>query len=192
MSKRHEQLEKTFNLPSLDELNDDEIDELDDYEDDESEEKLTQEELEAKIKSLQTELTKYDEMGEISVKNTEKYNKDIDNLYETARDGYTEIFQAALAMEPAHGAKFLSGATKLLEIALRSKNSSMEKQLDMAKLQLEREKLYNGRTSKPKDIEDGEDGYDTGDYGYGENGGKVYDRNELIDQMKNKNKKDDE
>ena len=45
MSKRHEQLEKTFNLPSLDELNDDEIDELDDYEDDESEEKLTQEEF---------------------------------------------------------------------------------------------------------------------------------------------------
>lgn len=187
MNKRHKKLEETFNLPSLDELDDDELDDLDDVDDNDDD--LSQDELESKIDELHKQLAEYDELSQISVKTTEKYNEDIDELYTTAKDGYNEIFQAALAMEPAHGAKFLNGAAKLLEIALRSKNSSMDKQLDMAKLQLEREKMYNsGKGRPPQDVSETDSEYDTGDYGYGENGGKMYDRNELIEQMRDKKK----
>lgn len=185
MSKRHKQLEETFNLPSLEELDDEVVE--DDEEDDIE---LSGKELEDHIDSLKKELASYDDIGMISTKNTENYNRDIDELYKTAKDGYTEIFNAALVMEPAQGAKFLNGAAKLLEIALRSKNSSMEKQLDMAKLQLEREKMNKGKTT-PKDISDDEDDYESTNYGEGENGGKIFDRNELVEEMK-KRRKDDQ
>lgn len=187
MSKRHKQLEETFNLPSLEEL--DEDDDIDEDEDDEVE--LSGDELEERIAELKKELAAYDDFGAISTKNTENYNKDIDELYKTAKDGYTEIFSAALAMEPAQGAKFLNGAAKLLEIALRSKNSSMEKQLDMAKLQLEREKMQKGK-SVPKDINDDDDDYEATNYGEGDNGGKIFDRNELVERMKNRKKDNEE
>ena len=193
MSKRHKPLEDTFNLPSLDELNEDFDESDDDEEYDDYDGELSGKELEEHIANLKKELAAYDEIGMISTKNTENYNKDIDELYKTAKDGYTEIFNAALVMEPAQGAKFLNGAAKLLEIALRSKNSSMEKQLDMAKLQLERERMNKGK-SVPKDINDSDDeeNYDATNYGKGDNGGNVYDRNELVERMKNKNKNKDE
>ena len=186
MSKRHKQLEETFNLPSLDDL--DENDEIEDLDEDDVE--LSGKELEEHIENLKKELASYDEIGMISTKNTENYNRDIDDLYKTAKDGYTEIFNAALVMEPAQGAKFLNGAAKLLEIALRSKNSSMEKQLDMAKLQLEREKMNKGR-SVPKDINDEEEDYDATNYGEGDNGGQIYDRNELVEKMKQRREGND-
>lgn len=179
MSKRHKQLEETFNLPSLNELDeDDEIEEsgLEEPEEDD---------VNDQIDALEKQLAQYEQYNDISLETTKKYNEDIDTLYNTAKDGYEEIFQAALAMEPAHGAKFLNGAAKLLEIALKSKNSSMEKQIDMAQLQLQREKMYrDGKAKPPQDITDDEGEYETTDYGTGDNGGKIYDRNELMDQMR--------
>lgn len=183
MSKRHKQLEKSFGLPSLEELDDDELDEVDEDDSEEYEEELSTDELENKIRSLQKKLSTQEELGEITVENTVKYNSDVDELYQKAKDGYDEIFQAALSMEPSQGAKFLNGAAKLLEIALKSKNSTMEKQLEMAKLQLDREKMQQGAKPKnPRDIEDMEDdeGDDEEEY--------VYDRNELISKFAKRNK----
>lgn len=183
MAKRHEQLEKTFNLPSLSELTDEEIEQVDDDDiDDEVEE--TYDELQKKIKDMSKKISEYDNMSNISSSVTKKYNEDIDELHNLAKNGYQEIFNAALTMDPTHGSKYLNGAAKLLEIAVRSKNSSMEKQIDMAKLQLEREKMLRNNNRAIKDLSD-IDEEDATDYGTGENGGRVYDRNEIIRNMQN-------
>lgn len=189
MSKRHKKLSETFNLPDLEDLNEDEEQEVDEDEG-YMEDGHSDEDLHDKIDTLKKELEVFEGVGEITASNTKKYNEDIDTLYKTASDGYQEIFDAALAMEPSQGAKFLNGAAKLLEIALKSKNSSMEKQLDMAKLQLKREEMYNNKPRRTTDISDSDDAAgDAEDYGVGDNGHKIYDRNDLISQF---NKKDDE
>lgn len=187
MTRRHEQLEKTFNLPSLSDLTDEEIEDVEDVEDEDYEDyedtNESYEDLRRRVESMSKKLSEYDSIGELSSSVTKKYNEDIDSLHRMAKEGYEEIFTAALTMDPAHGSKFLSGAAKLLELALRSKNSSIEKQLDMAKLQLEREKMH--RHGKPMkaiaDIDDEDE--DATSYGVGENGGPIYDRNEIIRQL---------
>lgn len=195
MANRYEQLEKTFNLPSLSELSDDDVDELEDESLDDEDENYSEEsydELREQVEKMSRKLKEYDNMGELSSQVTKKYNEDIDALHNIAKNGYEEIFTAALTMDPAHGSKFLNGAAKLLEIAVRSKNASIDKQLDMAKLQLEREKLLRNTSKsnrRPTDIE-GENDDDMPSYGVGENGGTIYDRNEIIRQYQEKNQDD--
>lgn len=201
MSRKHAQLEKTFNLPSLEDLDDDEMDEVDeDVENDEDgfdfeeEDTSSYSELQDKVSELSKEIKKYEGMNDIPPEVIKKYNSHVDDLYSLAKDGYEEIFTAALTLEPAQGAKFLNGAAKLLEIALRSKNSSMDKQIEMAKLQIQREKMLNESKNKPNmsDITDDDDEDELPKNGRpGENGGVVYNRNDIIRQFNEKKKTDD-
>lgn len=210
--KRYGPIDKSLNLPPLEDiknsLNEDDEDHLDDddlqdeddgfnydyeFEEDSTNNELSYEDLQEKIKKLNSEIEEKSTVDETNSKITEQYHKDVNELFNTAQDDYKEVFQAALAMEPNHGAKFLQGATKLLELALRSKNSTMDKQLEIAKLQLSREKMIRNEKNKkqPNLISPTEEDDEEGtNYGYGDNGGKIMDRNELLQRSKKKNDSD--
>lgn len=197
MTNKHSQLHKTFNLPELDELDDDEITNIDesneyDSEEDDDDQGPSYEELNDRVSKLNQEIERYGAMTEISSDTISRYNDDVDKLHKLAKDGYEEVFSAALTLDPAQGSKFLAGAAKLLEIALRSKNSTMDKQIEMAKLQLQREKMLNERKTPTMTITPGDEDELPKGGRPGENGGVIYSRNELIRQRREANKSDDD
>lgn len=79
-----------------------------------------------------------------------KYDEDVKDIHKKAINNFEDIMATALNMEPSQGSKYLSAATKLLETALSAKNSSFDRHLKMAELQLEREKENNKKD--PREI----------------------------------------
>ncbi len=194
MANKHSQLEKTFNLPSMDELDAEDIEEIESNSEeivfDEDEDGASYEELQQRVQALNKEIQQYDSMSEISADTIKKYNEHVDELHLLAKNGYEEVFSAALTLDPAQGSKFLAGAAKLLEIALRSKNSTMEKQIEMAKLQIQREKMLNEtRGNRISDIDPEDEELPEGGRP-GENGGIVYNRNDLVKKRRDASNKD--
>lgn len=203
MSKRTP-LEETFNLPSLDEINHmfdkgmnetlniDEDDSLDDfvslaeYEDDTSDEDVDNtEDLKKHISETRQKIIEQKNQ-ERQLEHLKKYHKDIDSIHSTALAKFEDIMSVAMAMEASAGSKYLASAAKLLDIALSAKNSAMDRELEMAKLQLRKEKqdhdmnkpksktVYGTHSVGESDEED--DGRD--------DVGEVYDRNELLKSYK--------
>jgi hypothetical protein len=86
----------------------------------------------------------------------------------------------ALSMEANAGSKYLASATKLLDIALSAKNSAMDREIEMAKLQLRKEKQdYDMKKANPKDIPYDDDEGD--ERSEDEDGNEVlYSRDELL------------
>ena len=202
-------LEETFNLPSIDDINKefsnenienskDETEELDDMKDylaeiensDWDEDEI--ENPEALKKQIAETQRKLDELEEQKrqLKSLKKYHTDVDNIHQTAMNKFDEIMTVAMTMEANAGSKYLASATKLLDIALNAKNSAMDREIEMAKLQLRKEKQdYDMNKPKTKDI-----GYGSND-GYNESGddeddtSEVFDRNALLGEYNKPEKK---
>ena len=201
-------LEEAFDLPSIDEINskfsdesiknsedqdeeveDSEIDDMKDYlkelenSDWDEDDIQNPEELKKQIAQTQKKLDTLEEQKR-QLKSLTKYHQDVDSIHAIAMDKFDEIMTVALTMEASAGSKYLASATKLLDIALSAKNSSMDREIEMAKLQLRKEKQDHD-INKPK----------TKDLGYGsyssdddenddednlEEHGEVFDRNALL------------
>lgn len=196
-------LEETFNLPSIEEINeefsseniektsekdsDDELDDMKDYlkeleDSDWDEDQIDDpEKLKKQIADTQRKLDELEEQKR-QLKSLKKYHSDVDEIHKTAMNKFDEIMTVALAMEANAGSKYLASATKLLDIALSAKNSAMDREIEMAKLQLRKEKQdHDMNKPKTKDIGYGSnDDYDeSGDEGDG-NSEEVFDRNTLL------------
>lgn len=190
-------LEETFNLPSIDDINktfsqeaienaeDDDSDDMKDYLKDledsdwDDEEIDNPEELKKQIAATQKKLKEFEEQKR-QLQSLRKYHADVDNIHATAMSKFDEIMTVALSMEANAGSKYLASATKLLDIALSAKNSAMDREIEMAKLQLRKEKQdYDMKKANPKDIPYDDDEGD--ERSEDEDGNEVlYSRDELL------------
>lgn len=205
-------LEETFNLPSIEELNEeltnDKITQFendkDHNEDFESEEDDFKDELdipdgETISKDEAIELYNQTKQKLLSLENEsskklKNYDKDVTGIHTTAIDNFEKLMLAALNMEAAHGSKYLMAATKLLDIALSSKNSMMDKQIELLKLQLRKEKQdfdmnqskNSGVVLPRSDVEDDDPESEE------EEVEGTYDRNEILREFSDRNNNEDE
>lgn len=196
-------LEQSLNLPSIDDINenfnneaieaskDDDSNEdglyIEDFENfgwDESEMDLDPEALKKQIAETQSKIKQLKEQKRHE-QHLKSYHKDVDDIHTKAMDKFEEIMSVALTMEANAGSKYLASATKLLDIALSAKNAGMDREIEMAKLQLRKEKQdYEMYRKNPRDIEggpessDGESDDDDGD-------GETFDRNALVHGFSN-------
>ena len=142
-------LEEAFNLPSINEIQNemdddkDEIDiELEDETDSIDDVTMTEDELAASLNSLNSKLSEVSDIGlprEVT-STMDDYMDNINEIHSLALGKFKDLIDGVLAMEASQGAKFLVGAVKLLDIAKDAQNSSMDRVMRMAKLQIEREK----------------------------------------------------
>ena len=190
-------LEKTLNLPSIEELNenfsneaienssgpeDDElyIEDLEDFGWDEKDMDLDPETLKAQIVETQRKIAQLKDSARHE-RHLKSYHRDVDSIHQKAMEKFEEIMSVALTMEANAGSKYLASATKLLDIALSAKNSAMDRELEMAKLQLRKEKQDHDMYRKdPKDIDAStSEGVDESEVDQG----GTFDRNSLVESF---------
>lgn len=204
-------LEETFNLPSIDEINkefsnenienskddSEELDDMKDYlaeienSDWDEDEMEDPESLKKQIAETQRKLDELEEQKR-QLKSLKKYHTDVDSIHKTAMDKFDEIMTVAMTMEANAGSKYLASATKLLDIALNAKNSAMDREIEMAKLQLRKEKQdHDMNKPKTKDIGYGSNsGYDESEGGDDDHdSSEVFDRNALLGEYEKPEKK---
>lgn len=196
-------LEETFNLPSIDEVtkhfenirsdkSEDHFDEMDEYNYDDSDEEDSDSDEEEKeidpkvlVKQIQTLTEKLNNTSSIDDHTFKtRFENDMNNVYGEAMDSFKTIINAALAMEATAGAKFLGGAAKILEIASNSKNNIMSQMIELEKLNIKRNEVYNKKPAvsyNPKDISSDSGEHNTDD---DVEEGVVYSRNQLIEQYR--------
>ena len=197
-------LEETFNLPSIDEVtkhfenirsdkSEDHFDEMDEYNYDDSDEEDSGSDEEEKeidpkvlVKQIQTLTEKLNNTSSIDDHTFKtRFENDMNNVYGEAMDSFKTIINAALAMEATAGAKFLGGAAKILEIASNSKNNIMSQMIELEKLNIKRNEVYNKKppvSYNPKDISNDSGEPNNTDDDVEE--GVVYSRNQLIEQYR--------
>ena len=202
MSGKKTPLEETFDLPSIEDLNknfskeniesapDDDSDEHDDMKDylkeledaDWDEDDIDDPEtLKKQIAETQRKLREFEEQKR-QLQSLKRYHSHVDNIHTTAMAKFDELMIVALSMEANAGSKYLASATKLLDIALNAKNSAMDREIEMAKLQLRKEKQdYDMKKANPKDIpyNDSPDAEHENDDGE-KTDAVVYSRSELL------------
>lgn len=196
-------LEKSFNLPSLNEIEKELNQELnvddDEFNEEETEDttNLSEEDILKTINTLNNSMkeTRQDGIPKEVSEAMRGYVDKMSDIHEIALTNFQELIDGILAMEASQGAKFLAGAVKLLDIAKDAQNSSMDRVTKMARLQIEKEKHdaeMNGLVKKPKTIGDsnivstnnGEDSTNSEDVVL------VEDRNTILERIRNKNNND--
>lgn len=151
-------LEETFDIPSIKEINgtvtNSSDTDSDDQEDDseqldenyfDSFENLSPEDVNSVKDQLKKTKKQLQQIKDYEYQNQKikEYDKDVKDIHTKAIDNFEEIMSTALNMEASQGSKYLTAATKLLDIALDAKNSSFDRHMEMAKLQFQKEKEDN-------------------------------------------------
>ncbi|ASV44313.1 hypothetical protein PBI_SCTP2_298 [Salicola phage SCTP-2] len=196
-SQNRTPLEETFDLPSLKEVNEQVTnnmkDNLEDDQDNDEEvstenenydddyfngfDDMTPEEAQNlkdrlnKTKSDLEQIRQYEYQNE----KVKEYEKGVKDVHKRALDNFDEIMQTALTMEASQGSKFLTAATKLLDIALDAKNSSFDRHMKMAKMQFEREKEEKKRDPREVYTSEAEEEEKDSDEVVGQ-----FDRNQIL------------
>lgn len=153
--KEQSPLEKTFNLPSLEDIDnelkgEDDLDAIDGVE-------MSEQEFNTQLSSINSDLEelKRSEIDLALIENISEYNRNMSDIHDKAITNFQDIMATVMAMEPSHGAKFLVGATKLLEIAKDAQNTSLDRLIRLSKLEMEKEKHkaeMKGLVKPPKTI----------------------------------------
>lgn len=202
-------LEESFGLPSLStieeeadykdedtdfesEYTDEDTDFESDFPDEDEPPELSQEEITNMISGYRDQVNQLKQYKHESTdkanKHLEDYLENMNEVHRKAMVNFDELINSIMSMEAAHGAKFLMGATKLLDIAKDSQNTSMDRVIKMSKLQMEHEKHtteMKDMVKKPKTIPEGGDVIETND----NNESEVVttgDRNNLMAQLRTK------
>ena len=114
-----------------------------------------------------------------TVKDLEASDVEMDELAELATNGYKDLLELGLNMDPRFGGVVFQTAGTLLGHAITAKTAKMDKKLRMVSLQLQKARLdHQVKKDAGKAAED-----DTVD-----GQGIVLDRNALLDQILQKNK----
>jgi hypothetical protein len=111
-----------------------------------------------------------------TVKDLEASDVEMDELAELATNGYKDLLELGLNMDPRFGGVVFQTAGTLLGHAISAKTAKMDKKLRMVQLQLQKARLDHQMTKdNPEDRPiDGQ--------------GIVLDRNALLEQILQKNK----
>jgi hypothetical protein len=111
-----------------------------------------------------------------TVKDLESSDAEMDELAELATNGYKDLLELGLNMDPRFGGVVFQTAGTLLGHAITAKTAKMDKKLRMVALQLQKARLDH-QMSKDSNEEKPVDGQ-----------GIILDRNALLDQILQKNK----
>jgi hypothetical protein len=105
-----------------------------------------------------------------------KADRELDEIYDKAMGSYNDLMDFAMGIEPRYSGRILEVANSMLKTSLDAKVAKMNKKLKMVELQLKHERALNVTPQGGSTVS-----------GEGE---IVADRNSLIDQLKNMQKKD--
>lgn len=190
----NKKLEKTFDLPSMeDALNEqqvkDHIEEntlstpLSEYEAIENATTEDSDKEEVEIKKALSTAEKIDRALP-QVKDLEAHDNDMDDYAVEAMKSYKELMDLGMNSESRHAGKMFEVAQTMMKNAIEAKNAKADKKLRMIELQLKKQRV---------DQWEQKSGGSTDDFIEGE-GYIVGDRNKLLDQLikkVNENDKDD-
>lgn len=177
----NKKLEETFNLPPIEDILHDEI---------EDENEMTLEEAEHAIAEYkgQLSLAERTDAALPFVQGLEDLDREMDEYAKNAIDTFDELCTLGKTVEDRHAAPIYDSASKMLQAALQAKQAKMDKKLKMLELQMrqrkldmEEKKLEAYLKSKEQEEEDGAETHTEGRI--------IGDRTALIKEMMDQLKK---
>jgi hypothetical protein len=200
----NKKLEKTFDLPSMEEAledqqQDDSTPQVNDLGHDTSKYKSSADDLDRSSAAAHAELEESDVADEEQiikralttaekidkalpqVKDLQTHDTDMDSYSGEAMKSYRELMDLGMNSEARHAGKFFEVAQTMMKNAIEAKNAKADKKLRMIELQLKKQRVdqWDKRDGNDQDVIEGE-------------GFVVGDRNKLLDQLIEKvNQNDD-
>ena len=197
----NKKLEKTFDLPSMEDvLNDQQSVESTDESTDESSDKektivhdsdkvghydreeVVKEEADSEV-NIKRALSVAEKIDKAlpQVKDLESHDKDMDGYATDAMNSFRELMDLGMNSEARHAGKFFEVAQTMMKNAIEAKNAKADKKLRMIELQLKKQRVdqWDSKGSSGDEVIEGE-------------GFVVGDRNKLLDQLIDKVSKNEE
>mgnify|MGYP001232632690 CR=1 FL=1 len=189
----NKKLEKTFDLPSMEEALEDQQQEESNLENSESEDldrssaaahaELEESEVADEEQIIKRALTTAEKIDKAlpQVKDLQTHDTDMDSYSGEAMKSYRELMDLGMNSEARHAGKFFEVAQTMMKNAIEAKNAKADKKLRMIELQLKKQRVdqWDKRDGNDQDVIEGE-------------GFVVGDRNKLLDQLIEKvNQNDD-
>ena len=171
-------LEEVFNLPPIDD-NDDDIEEIAIVDE-------PQEEIEDEIPSIEDMQRALKEADKIDkalapVKDIESLDKDMDDYADKAMDSFSDLMDLGQNVEDRHCADVFNAAAKMMKNAIDAKSTKLDRKLKMVQLQMQKEKIdLENRKLDHKINSTNKSPADTALTGEGE---VIMDRNELLKEI---------
>lgn len=189
----NKKLEKTFDLPSMEEALDDQQQEESNLENSEAQDldrssaaahaELEESDVANDEQVIKRALTTAEKIDKAlpQVKDLQTHDTDMDTYSGEAMKSYRELMDLGMNSEARHAGKFFEVAQTMMKNAIEAKNAKADKKLRMIELQLKKQRVdqWDKRDGNDQDVIEGE-------------GFVVGDRNKLLDQLIEKvNQNDD-
>ena len=189
----NKKLEKTFDLPSMEEALDDQQQEESNLENSEAQDldrssaaahaELEESDVADDEQVIKRALTTAEKIDKAlpQVKDLQTHDTDMDTYSGEAMKSYRELMDLGMNSEARHAGKFFEVAQTMMKNAIEAKNAKADKKLRMIGLQLKKQRVdqWDKRDGNDQDVIEGE-------------GFVVGDRNKLLDQLIEKvNQNDD-
>lgn len=189
----NKKLEKTFDLPSMEEALDDQQQEESNLENSETQDldrssaaahaELEESDVADDEQVIKRALTTAEKIDKAlpQVKDLQTHDTDMDTYSGEAMKSYRELMDLGMNSEARHAGKFFEVAQTMMKNAIEAKNAKADKKLRMIELQLKKQRVdqWDKRDGNDQDVIEGE-------------GFVVGDRNKLLDQLIEKvNQNDD-
>jgi RNase P/RNase MRP subunit p29 len=104
------------------------------------------------------------------VKDLETHDKEMEDIAQKAIDSYDELMNLGMNVQDAHAGRVFETASKMLQIAMDSKNAKVDKKLKMIDLQIRKMRLDQNEGTQSS------------------NDGGVMDRNHILQILNKKDK----
>jgi len=189
----NKKLEKTFDLPSMEEALDDQQQEESNLENSEAQDldrssaaahaELEESDVADDEQVIKRALTTAEKIDKAlpQVKDLQTHDTDMDTYSGEAMKSYRELMDLGMNSEARHAGKFFEVAQTMMKNAIEAKNAKADKKLRMIELQLKKQRVdqWDKRDGNDQEVIEGE-------------GFVVGDRNKLLDQLIEKvNQNDD-
>lgn len=189
----NKKLEKTFDLPSMEEALEDQQQEESNLENSEAQDldrssaaahaELEESDVADDEQVIKRALTTAEKIDKAlpQVKDLQTHDTDMDTYSGEAMKSYRELMDLGMNSEARHAGKFFEVAQTMMKNAIEAKNAKADKKLRMIELQLKKQRVdqWDKRDGNDQDVIEGE-------------GFVVGDRNKLLDQLIEKvNQNDD-
>jgi len=189
----NKKLEKTFDLPSMEEVLEDQQQEESNLENSEAQDldrssaaahaELEESDVADDEQVIKRALTTAEKIDKAlpQVKDLQTHDTDMDTYSGEAMKSYRELMDLGMNSEARHAGKFFEVAQTMMKNAIEAKNAKADKKLRMIELQLKKQRVdqWDKRDGNDQDVIEGE-------------GFVVGDRNKLLDQLIEKvNQNDD-
>jgi hypothetical protein len=159
-SKRFKTLEETFNMPPIDETDNEQL----------NNETPSVEEVTAALEQAKDLEKQFKKMNHY-----DQHDEEMDELAQMAVDAHKNLQDLGMNVEIRHAGEIFSSSSQMLKIAVDAKNSKVDKKLRLLKLQLDKMKI-DIASNKGNNTVDGTV--------------VELDRNELLKQLKQINDED--